>query len=171
MTRTILAVATVLLAAPTLIVSAAEAGCISCEYVPEVVRGSRTSDPPAYSREYSHAYVRERAYAAERERRAAPAKQTIKREVEAADTAPIKTQAKNENSSISLGAEVATAKTEKADPKPVERENSSIALVSTAAAVTAKTAIADTAKEASFKPGDCKKFFPSVGLTLTVPCE
>jgi len=171
MTRSILAIATSLLAAPTLFASAAQAACISCEYVPEVVRGSRTSDPPAYSREYSHVYVRERAYAVEREHRGAPAKRIVKREVEAADTTPVKTQTENENSSISLGAEVATAKTEKADPKPVERESSSIALASTAAAVTAKTAIADTAKEASFKPGDCKKFFPSVGLTLTVPCE
>jgi hypothetical protein len=26
-------------------------------------------------------------------------------------------------------------------------------------------------KEASAKPVDCKKFFPSVGITLSVPCE
>ena len=38
-----------LLAAPALFASAAQA-CISCEYVPEVVRGSQTSDaPPAVS--------------------------------------------------------------------------------------------------------------------------
>ncbi len=171
MTRSILAIGISLLAASTLLASAAQAACIACEYVPEVVRGSRTSDPPAYSREYSHVYVRERAYAVEREHRGAPVKRFVKRDTEAADTTPVKTQAENENSSISLSAEAATAKTEKADPKPVERENSSIALASTADPATRKTAIADTAKEAAFKPGDCKKFFPSVGLTLTVPCE
>ena len=42
MTRKIFAIATALLAAPALFASAAEA-CISCEYVPEVVRGSQTS--------------------------------------------------------------------------------------------------------------------------------
>jgi hypothetical protein len=34
-----------------------------------------------------------------------------------------------------------------------------------------KTPVAATTKEASAKPVDCKKFFPSVGLTLSVPCE
>lgn len=141
MTRKIVAIATALLAAPALFASAAEA-CISCEYTPEVVRGSQTSDAPAH-------YVRERVYAVERERVARPAKRIVRSEpVETADTpdtAPVKTQANNENSSISL--------------------------TSTEAAATAKAAVVETVKEAAAKPVDCKKFFPSVGITLSVPCE
>lgn len=85
--------------------------------------------------------MRERAYAVEREHRGAPVKRFVKRDTEAADTTPVKTQAENENSSISVSAEAATAKTEKADPKPVERENSSIALAPTADPATRKTSL------------------------------
>jgi hypothetical protein len=141
-TRKILAIATALLAAPALFASAAEA-CISCEYVPEVVRGSQTSDAPAH-------YARERVYAVEREHIARPAKRVVRDErvaktVETADTAPVKTEANNENSSISL------ASTEVAAP--------------------AKVAVVEAVKQAAAKPVDCKKFFPSVGITLSVPCE
>ncbi len=40
MTRSIPAIAVVLLAGMTVFSSAAEAGCISCDYIPVVVRGS-----------------------------------------------------------------------------------------------------------------------------------
>jgi hypothetical protein len=163
--RTILAIATALLTAPALFASAAEA-CISCSYVPEVVRESSTSHEAAPS------YARERVHAVERERIARPAKRIIKSDpVETADTAPVKTQAKNENSSISSIAEVATTKTAKVEPKAARSENSSISLASTEAATPAKTPVAETTKEVAAKPVDCKKFFSSVGLTLTVPCE
>ena len=198
-TRTILAVATALLVAPTLFASAAEA-CISCEYVPEVVRGSQTSDPPAN-------YARERANTVEREQSARPARHVVRSEpvaksvaksVDTADEAPVKKRANNENSSISVpAAEVAVTKTAKVDPKavqsesssisvasiqdaatetakvskPLQSENSSISLASTEVAATQKAPVVETAKQSAAKAADCKKFFPSVGLTLTVPCE
>ena len=97
MTRKFLALAAALLAAPALFASAAEA-CISCEYVPEVVRGSQTSDAP-------RSYARERSYVAERER--APAKKRIvrsepvvKQQVDTAEAEPVAKRAKSENSSV-----------------------------------------------------------------------
>jgi hypothetical protein len=143
MNRNILAIATALLAAPAFFASAAQA-CISCNYTPEVVKGHLTSDAPAH-------YARERAYTVERVAR--PAKRIVKSEpvaktvdtAETVETAPVKKIAKNENSSISLA--------------------------STEAAAPAKAAVVENTKEAAAKPVDCKKFFPSVGITLSVPCE
>ena len=59
----------------------------------------------------------------------------------------------------------------KVDAKTARSENSSISVASTDEAAPAKTTVATTTKEASAKPVDCKKFFPSVGITLSVPCE
>lgn len=180
MTRKILALAAAVIAAPALFASAAQA-CISCEYTPEVVKGSQTSDAPAYrARSYERSY--ERTYV---ERDRAPAKKRVVRsepevkkidnaEVEkpapakkvavTEDSAPAKT-ASNENSSISVAAVEPQPVTEKA-----KSENSSIASASSAASAKKAPAV-DATKEASAKPVDCKKFFASVGMTLTVPCE
>jgi hypothetical protein len=193
-TRTILAVATALLAAPTLFASAAEA-CIACEYVPEVVRGSQTSDPPAHQ-------ARERANTVERGRSARPARHIVRSEpaakrVETSETAPVKKDAKNENSSISVAAAAAAIETAKVGTRTVRSqnssisvtstevaatqnakvskalgsENSSIALASTEVAATEKAPVVETAKQTAAKPVDCKKFFPTIGATITVPCE
>jgi hypothetical protein len=81
----------------------------------------------------------------------------------------------------------------KADPEPVteavQSENSSIATTPATAAATAEEKATETKVEAPAKSAeaeiepnpaadaktagklDCKKFFPSVGLTLSVPCE
>jgi hypothetical protein len=88
--------------------------------------------------------------------------------IDTADTAPVKTEANNENSSISLtSTEVSVTEPAKVETKAARSENSSISTAST----TAKAPVAETVKEASAKPVDCKKFFPSVGITLSVPCE
>jgi hypothetical protein len=174
MTR-ILAVATALLAAPTLFAPAAQA-CISCEYVPEVVRGSQTSDEPAhYARERSYTvpYPRERSYTVEREPSPRPIKRIVRsesnaRKVETAGPAPVEMQAHNEISSIA----VEVPATSKIEPKAAQSESSSIAVASTeAAGIEKQPPVAPTGKQASAKPVGCKKYFPSVGLTLTVPCE
>jgi hypothetical protein len=159
MTRTILASATALLAATTLFGSAAQA-CLSCEYVPEVVRGHQTSDA-------ARPYAAVRVYTAQTEHTSRPAKkrivsETVDKNLNTAAAAPITPEAKTENSSIT-GAE--TAKADAAN------ENSSISLASTDAAGTEKPAAAKAEQEAAAKPVDCKKFFASVGMTLTVPCD
>ena len=159
MTRTILAIATAFLAVMTVFASAAEA-CISCEHVPVVVRGSQTSDTATRykkKRIYRAAKKRKARVAKKRKarvakkRKARPAKKrivkrkTIAKKVKTAKTAPIKTETDNENSTIS------TASLDKSE-------------------------IIDTEETPTDEPKvsryvGCKKFFPTVGMTLTVPCE
>jgi hypothetical protein len=66
----------------------------------------------------------------------------------------------------------------KADEKPANTpvkavtENSSIATVAqNKATQTVKTAAAEPAIDANTSKVGCMKYFPSVGMTLTVPCE
>jgi hypothetical protein len=145
-----LASAAALLAAATLFASAAEA-CISCNYVPPVVH------TPVYGAKH---YNKTHAYTHTRKRRAAKKRAVKRRIIESVtrtesitsakiepETAPANTAAVNENSSIGV------AKSEAAEvetPKPAKSE---------------------PAKREAKVETDCKKFFPSVGMTLTVPCE
>jgi hypothetical protein len=147
MTRTILASAAALVAA-TLFASAAQA-CISCSYVPPVV------NTPVYGAKHC---ARPRVYTAVRTHRAAKRRvvesepkvkrvNTAKIDEPAPETTPASTASVNENSSIAVAnteaAQIETAKPVKSEPEK---------------------------REAKAKV-DCKKFFPSVGMTLTVPCE
>ena len=163
MNRSLLAIASALLVAPALFATGAQA-CISCSYTPEVVKGSQTSDAPA------HYYARERTYAVERStpvKKRAVVERPVVKKLNTAEEAPVVKQvdqAKNENSSISSVAEVAKAEPAKVELKTARNESSSIS-------VGEKVASAEPAKEVSAKATDCKKFFPSVGLTLSVPCE
>ena len=91
-----------------------------------------------------------------------------KQEIAKSDDASV---AQNENSSIAIAAD-----------QVASVENSSISVASEPVKITETQKTAEAAKaiepvktaEAK-KPAvaklDCKKFFPSVGLTLTVPCE
>ncbi len=193
MAKTILAFAIAFFGAMTVFAAAAEA-CISCNYVPEVVNSpSKSYDAKRYKKE--------RVNRAAKKRKARPAKKvdtakttpiktetkhensTIstaplemdeasiqeafnlakakhdlkvtrakarikheeKEKVETAKTAPIKTETKHENSSIS------TASLDKDETIEMETK-------------------AKDEPEVTKNVG-CKKFFPSVGMTLTVSCE
>jgi len=147
MTRTILASAAALLAAATLFASAAQA-CISCSYVPPVVHtpvygAKHCAKPRVRAAVRTHRAVKRRVV--ESETRVKSVKAAIAEP--APESTPASTAAVNENSSIAVAntkaAQIETAKPAKSEP--VKRE------------AKAKT--------------DCKKFFPSVGMTLTVPCE
>ena len=144
MTRTFLATATALIAAGTLLSSAAQA-CISCEYVPEVVRAHQTNtDGPSYRKSHSYSASAERAVRASKKRFAKS--EPVAKSVKAAKV----------------------AKTEPVEATSAESENSAITVAA------ADTAVKETPVgkvEAAAKPTDCKKFFASVGMTLTVPCE
>lgn len=202
MTRAIIATATAFVAATALMSTAAEA-CLSCEYVPEVVRPHATS-PLAYGRGdsgSSHATYSARARFSSRDDDAPRAKKVAKidrsekrekvakasksesSEKVAKASRPDKSEpirvAKEEK--VEKPAKVAkVSKPENSEPvkvanaepvekrperKPAVSENSSI----TIAAVTETEAPA--VAEAASRPTDCKKFFASVGMTLTVPCE
>ena len=169
MTRTILATATALVAAATLFTSAANA-CISCEYVPEVVRSSSTLPHTGH-------YYSAKPY--EKKEHAAPAKRRVVKSEPVAkklNTAKIERIEKAEKKVAKIErAEPKAEKVAKAEPvetnKAAESESSSISLAANDAAATVKDTVTKVEKEAAAKPTDCKKFFASVGMTLTVPCE
>ena len=166
MTRTILATAA-LLAATTLATTGAQA-CISCEYVPEVVRSSSTlphtghyyaAEPYQKKRTIKAAIIDRPAL-----RAAKAAKQAKFAKAESAKAEPVKVaKAETVEKKVEKKAEKTIAK--------VETENSSVTLASNAdVATNAKAPVEETTTTAA-KTTDCKKFFASVGMTLTVPCE
>ncbi len=173
MTRTILAAAAILMSASALLSSAAEA-CISCEYVPEVVR-NHTTDRAASS---SYGSSRVRAYVSHEDRGSRSRKRTARAEepskpvkaakAEKIDKVKVAKAAKPEKSETVKVAKVEPVATKIEAKRTAEAENSSITVASVDAA---KFETASTQKIDATKPTDCKKFFASVGMTLTVPCE
>jgi L-asparaginase/Glu-tRNA(Gln) amidotransferase subunit D len=169
MTRTIFFIATVVVAGTISMAPAANA-CISCEHVPVVVRGSQTNyvTPRYYADERTRARVtigaskRLRARAAEARAEAkhwraiaaakaralsaarakAKARAIANVQPTAVDTPPLPVRAKTERADVTIG-----------EPKVVLAD--------------AKFEPAEVLS----KPIDCKKFVPSAGLTITVPCE
>jgi hypothetical protein len=150
MTKSIIAIATAILAATTLLSPAAEAGF-------RVGFGFGGGVPP-YLTDYNkqaaseHKRSKKRAYRAARRHDAAPAKVTKKK--------------------ASSVAKVETKVEEKKVEKVAQSENSSI---SVAQATPEPKTVAETVETvAASQPArsiDCKKFFATVGMTLTVPCE
>lgn len=181
MTRIFIATATALVAATTLMSTAANA-CLSCEYVPEVVREHATS-PLAYGRGDSgsshseHATYSARARISSRDDDTPRSKKTAKIErsekrekvAKAPKSEPKEKVAKASKTVKSEPVEVAKAEpaAKRTETKPAASENSSITI---AAAETKKVQVHASVETAS-RPTDCKKFFASVGMTLTVPCE
>ena len=162
MTRTFLATAAALIAADTLLSSTAQA-CISCEYVPEVVRPHQTNtDGPSYRKSHSYSASAERAVRASKKRIAKS--EPVAKSVKAA-----KVEKQDKPAKVAKVAKTETQKVAKVDPvETADSENSAI----TVAAADAVVKDAPVAKaETAAKPTDCKKFFASVGMTLTVPCE
>jgi hypothetical protein len=197
MTRTFLAIAAASAAAMSL--SAPAVACISCEYVPEVVKNHTTSSEP---RGYSHS----RSYQAVEERRARKSRVSksddggskAKKHIERAEKAdkPSKSEsaeksepakkvdtakaapAETENSTFAAAggsdkkqAETTTTSAAKSGP---QTEHSTISGASTDKPAGSKTAEADPVPakdEEKVSNVGCKKFFPTVGLTLSVPCE
>jgi hypothetical protein len=149
MTKSIIAIATAILAATTLLSPAAEAGF-------RVGFGFGGGVPP-YLTDYNkqaaseHKRSKKRAYRAARRHETAPAKVTKK---------------------ASSVAKVETKVEEKKVEKVAQSENSSI---SVAQATPEPKTVAETVETATAsQPArsiDCKKFFATVGMTLTVPCE
>jgi hypothetical protein len=168
-----LATAAALLAAGTLFTSAAEA-CISCEYVPEVVRSSSTL--PHTGHYYAaEPYAKKAARVAVEPRKRIVRSEPVAKKLNTAKADRSdkveRAEAKVEKAERAEKAEKKVAKAEPTETKKVaETENSSISLASNDTA-SVKDTVAKAAKEVSAKPTDCKKFFASVGMTLTVPCE
>jgi hypothetical protein len=128
------------------------------------------------AREYS-SRKRERAARREREEKSpsrsakkSKSESTQQAEKEPAEKAPAFT-ATNEHSGIAGDGALATSPVTSGstDTASSQMENSSISLADADGAAPKKI---DTAsQETTAKSLDCKKFFPSVGMTLSVPCE
>jgi hypothetical protein len=153
---------------------------------PNFHQGGQMS-PPSYdsgSRSYERSYSNERYRAPQRFDRVQSRKRDDDDDVKAAKKSePTKEEtakSENENSSISVTADADkrptdTAKTDtaKADTEKSANENSTIASVATTAKadpVKASATKADT-DGASPKPTGCKRYFPTIGQTLSVPCD
>jgi outer membrane biosynthesis protein TonB len=182
MTRTILAVAP---AAVLALWSVGAEACISCEYVPEVVR-NHTTDTPRSKPQRAYTETRERKQRKKvTEREPAPRKKVVtereeapakKKEVVNREPAAAKTDAANEASSITAaGGSSEKAVTSTAAIAPgksgVETEHSAISTGTSSASGTDVAASGPPTAEAAERSVGCKKFFPTVGMTLSVPCE
>lgn len=155
MTRTLPALAAALFAAAAFFSSSAEA-CISCEYVPPVVN----TPVQSWSGHHSH------SYSAPRQRRARTAKrrsrQIERAVVKAKQKAPAIETAKSVEPPLPVKAP------EQAELK-VTNENSTISTASIDKSEDKTVSKSEPATEANAV--GCKKFFASVGMTLSVPCE
>ena len=177
MTRTFLAAAA--LAAATAFASTAAQACLSCEYVPEVVRPHATS-PLAYGRGNDDS-----SHSSSGSYHGYSVKRRVAKSVDAVKALKLSKAEKSEPKVAKVEKkEPKVAKVERAEPvkvaktepvakketvaKKADSESSSITIA--AAEPDAKVAKTET-KETAAKPTDCKKFFASVGMTLTVPCE
>ena len=154
MTKSLVAIATATLAAATLLSSAAEAGF-------RIGVGFGGGVPPYltdYNKQAASEYKAKKRYRAVRREESTPVRAAKKKSATGA--------------SVAKAEKVEKIETETAPAKTAETENSSISLekIDLAEKTTAEpvktAAAAPTARQI-----DCKKFFPSVGLTLTVPCE
>ncbi len=164
MTRTILAIAAAFLAVMTVFASAAEAACISCEHVPVVVRGSQTSDTATrYTKKRFYARGIARAKARARARAIAAARAKAKARAIAAAKAKAKAR------TIAAAKAAAAEEVELAETTAIE--NSTISTASLDKSETIDTEETPTEEPKVNKNVGCKKFFPTVGMTLTVPCE
>jgi len=162
MTRTILAIAAAFFAVTTVFASAAEA-CISCEHVPVVVRSSQTSHTAnRYAKKRFYARSITRAKARARARAIAAAKAKAKSRAAAA-------RAKARVKAIAAAKAASAEEVELSEP--ADTENSTISTASMDKKDTNDPEETPTEEPKVKKNVGCKKFFPTVGMTLTVPCE
>ncbi|MGE0023009.1 MAG: hypothetical protein AB7S70_05180 [Hyphomicrobium sp.] len=155
MTRTALTIVTALFTG-FFAASSAQA-CISCEYVPEVVKAS---DAHAKRAKQKRLDVAAQA-------RKAPAKQRIaKAEATAKRVAPKKVVE-------TAAAEPVETKAETAQPATAETKTEPATVVTTETATTAlaKKPVAVAVADATDGATTCMKFIPTIGKAIEVPCE
>jgi cytoskeletal protein RodZ len=176
---------TAVAAAAGLTTSGAQA-CISCDYVPPVVN-SGVSKPSSGARSYESRPSKKRSHSAARERRTKitrdrnserKSKSVSKTQTQKPAAAPVAASsdvaAITEHSSISVAAPAVTEQATAAEPAPaVPTSESEHSTISTTSVDHIRRADAKQVQGEATPNSNvgCKKFFPSVGLTLSVPCE
>jgi hypothetical protein len=180
MAKIILSSTIAFFAVMTVFASVAEA-CISCEHVPVVVRGSQTSDSAKRDTKRSvyRSTKQRKARAAEKRivtRKATAKKRIVKRKtsakkVETAKTAPIRSGKDNQNSTSSTASLDNDAIVEtKAMPEDEPKTSSYVGCKTLSVGCVVAQARPRDEPKLTENLG-CKRFLPSVGMTLTVPCE
>jgi hypothetical protein len=154
--------------AAIMVYGSAAYACISCEYVPPVVNSGTTTHQ-------KQRMVRERRHVVKREGRSGASKKLSTRQptapkeaatVEATPKGPPQT----EQSDIATAGDAPVgARAAEVAPEPTESQNENSAI--TQAAKSGSGAAKPIEQAKADKSGTCKKFFPSAGLTLSVPCE
>lgn len=149
MTRTAFTMVLAALATTTFFASAAEA-CISCNYVPEVVNTPSPHDAKRFQKK--------RVIVAQPQRATPPAKQRIAK----SDPAPKKVEAAK---AVEVAKPIETASIAPVESQPeIEPRR-----ISTSSLLESRRAPAEETKVA--QDVGCKKFFPTIGQTISVPCE
>ena len=134
-------IATASLTVSTVFYSVAEAGCISCDYVPSVAKSpAKASKAKRYKKKRKARSTKKRVVK----------RKTTAKKVETKKTAPIKTETDSQNSTISAGS---------LDNDETVEKN------------TVETVVEPKDESAATREIGCKKYFPTAGQTLTVPCE
>jgi cytoskeletal protein RodZ len=189
MTRTILGITTGLFAAAAFFVPAAEA-CISCEYVPPVVNSVPSK---SYGHERSAPRRAREVFRESREKRKSrvtetkpakvekvqkadrPEKAEKVQKVEKATPAPVNAQVENSSFALATAAhDNVPAKTVAPDDRGSEHSTIATAAVTDKATGSVKAAnVGDTVTNVTpaSNTATCSRYFPSVGQTLSVPCE
>ena len=163
MARKILALGAAIFFAASACGSAAQA-CISCNYVPEVV------NTPVRGQAALGASKKQRAYAANAKRERAARKATTQI-AKAAPASKKEVVAKAEPAKTVEP--VAKVIKEAAAQAPVETLKDTREIPVSVASVIEREALAlnDVKDETATSDVGCKKFFPAVGMTLSVPCK
>ncbi len=154
MNRTILTIAAAALSASTFFGSAAQA-CISCEYVPEVVH------TPVGGKSFAAKRVeKKRVYIAAKE---LPARAAVKK------------QSIPKAEPVAKKVDIAPKKLETAKAAPVETvsepKSISTATLLETGKIKSEPAAAPVETEKKVADLGCKKFIPTAGVTVSVPCE
>ncbi len=149
--------------------------CISCAYTPEVLNsgssGGASARPSKRVREYTESRER-RSSKKHVERERTPRKEESQKAASVTNDAADTATAETEHSTITTtGSAISNQVKAAISPAPTgpQNENSTISTASTASV---KPADAKHIEQVTADHNvGCKKYFPSTGLTLSVPCE
>ncbi len=135
-------------------------------YVGPNFQGGGQHSTPTYDRKpSSKRYKKKRTYRATKSRKTDTSKKT-----EQAKASPADESVKSENSSISRAATGGDAPGND-DTATVQNENSSIAAGEISTGSTPKKNASGIEPASASRNVGCKKYFPTAGMTLSVPCD
>jgi len=173
MAKVRLTIAAAFLAAMTVFATAGELSYESRGYGGPLYIGpnfhSNDSASPKRSRE-------RRTYRRTRQREAQPSRDRTPEKTDTAKASPVKNDGQTENSSLSAPGKDETVETARNTSLngEVDSENSTLSTLGKDEAVEVNTAERETkAKKEpeTSKTVDCKKYFPTAGMTISVPCD